>query len=1226
MATPQVIRRAIDNLTDRNSLVNELLVNTLEWPVTEDAQEEALDGVVWELRTPRGGDAAWGICLLQLAPNDDWRTRLCQVLRGLVADHRRHPHLTQWREDFLFLCTTPDCHRFTFAHVRGDRLATFGWEKKDRCLRTVCEFHLPALSWPKDGGADAAAWRKAWARAFDKEPLTRDFLRRFGAALAAVKKDLQTYQGLGAAEAHRQAQQLLERLVVLSFMQRRDLGDLFAPAPLKVRSETVAFVFQELLDAFPFTAREDAPLDQDAAVGPEMLGKVFESIVLPAEPADRDAAAPHRRKATGSYYTPRPVVHFICREALRQCLGRQLPGGDWGRRLKELMEMDAAGGLPAAQVERLRELLTPEEGSLLRDRLRRLRCCDPAVGSGAFPVGLLHELVNLRRVAETAADGYVDPVRTHGNAWLGRLKRQIVRDCLFGVDLQQQAVEICRLRLRLSLLADGDPDPGIFTADLERNFRRGDSLLDPVFPELEGGFDLVVGNPPFVTARNPEQRERYRQRWPRVSSGHFQLLGPFLELSMGLLAPDGELGFIVSNAFARREFGQGLVENLLPTVGLHKVVDCSGLLFPGHGTPTCLLFARLEPPEDSQPVRVLAILPGGGDLRTPAEESPLWDAISRHHDEPGFEDRRVAVHDWERQRFLHWPMSFDFQADELRRRLESRGTRTLGELIAGTVGRVCFTGADDIFFVEEHLLRRLGLRKAGIARFAEGDRFRNWSHTETHCLCPYTQQGELIPAREAGAIRRYLKPWESFLRRRLSYGETQDERGRSWWEYSLVFSERLAGGRAVSLCEIATHLHAEVVRKPFIANRANPIFVLAGTPTEQDYDLVAGLLNSSAALFWLKQVCYNKGAGEDEERDRFEYAGGKVEKLPVSAEIGDALLGRGLGVIARRLRELSAACRRRGTELAGLTLRKLFEKEGEAYQQWRSELVGYSPPPPVAGKPFATAHELRANFRAVVGRREQLRRELIARQEEMDWLVYAAFGLVDDPGTPPADADLALGREERPFCLWVAADGVLDRAAALIPRAWSAARQALWRKRLEILHTNEMVRRIEQPVYKRRWDEQWKCGSAWQCGPPAYDAEFLEAFAWWLAEKAEWWLEHRRKNNAASLAEWTAALWGDPRVRAAWAVAAATVLRVVDFATFFREIVKGQSVPAGLPFGTSWAEVEAGRSVPRSAKALRGKLNVPRERFWVTADGRYRPARPAAELRRRSGPSRNPGS
>ena len=97
---------------------------------------------------------------------------------------------------------------------------------------------------------------------------------------------------------------------------------------MRIRNATFADVFEHLLEAFNFTAHEDTPVDQDVAVDPEMLGKVFESIVLHAEAADPDAVAPDKRKATGSYYTPRIVVHFICRESLCQYLLPRLPEGE----------------------------------------------------------------------------------------------------------------------------------------------------------------------------------------------------------------------------------------------------------------------------------------------------------------------------------------------------------------------------------------------------------------------------------------------------------------------------------------------------------------------------------------------------------------------------------------------------------------------------------------------------------------------------------------------------------------------------------------------------------------------------------------------------------------------------------------------------------------------------------------------------------------------------------
>lgn len=81
------------------------------------------------------------------------------------------------------------------------------------------------------------------------------------------------------------------------------------------------------------------------------------------------------------------------------------------------------------------------------------------------------------------------------------------------------------------------------------------------------------------------------ERWMTAIKG-FHLLVPFFERAFQILRPGGHLGFIVSNGFAKREFGEKLVEEFLPQHKLEEVVDCSGLTFPGHGTPTCIMFGR----------------------------------------------------------------------------------------------------------------------------------------------------------------------------------------------------------------------------------------------------------------------------------------------------------------------------------------------------------------------------------------------------------------------------------------------------------------------------------------------------------------------------------------------------------------------------------------------------------------------------------------------------------
>ncbi|MHB8523140.1 MAG: Eco57I restriction-modification methylase domain-containing protein [Limisphaerales bacterium] len=1395
----------------------------------------------------------------------------------------------------VFLTKRPD-YRFTFAAretalddsgqlVRSEtspRRYTYLLGPNESCRTAAERFDLLARTGDLATIADVRA-------AFDKEPLTREFFKRFEKAIEAVKTDLERHQALPSAQAYSRAQLLLERLLFLYFVQNRGWlnqqrnylldnfkshrvipdefsyyadfldrvlftlstppdfkgpgagvrlqglpflngglfdDDEFAQTherkkdnpPLHVRNATFAAVFESLLEAFNFTAHEDTPLDQDVAVDPEMLGKVFESIVLHAEAADPDAVAPDKRKATGSYYTSRIVVHFICRESLCQYLLPRLTAGkDWNRRLRALLEIPASDGLGTEDLALLKTLLTPAEGRQILDLIRGLKCLDPSVGSGAFPVGLLHELVNLRRLCEAAALGYVDPVRKHGNQWVHEQKAEIVENCLYGVDLQQQAIEICRLRLWLSLVVDYDLGCDPFTADeksfraairdisqlpnLEMNFRRGDSLLDMISgvhirvnsdlltgrsdevreiqklahelhtaksaekkkklrleilrrrfelsqrvladekkllrasqqvgdlfggdegtdaekrrraeaeieqldkalaklvadrKELEklatkpmaadfyrelrklegadfdspfnfvwridyaeiftgkhsvstlagdlnlgdeltsaprpGGFDLIVGNPPFVTARNPVKRELYRAKWMRVCHMKFLLVCPFFDLSFGLLKPDGQLGFIVSNAFAKREFGQPLIEDFFPTVDLQKVVDCSGLLFPGHGTPTCIVFGAQRKPDDKKPIRVAATLPGGGDLRAQPEESPLWHALAAQHDNPGFSNKQVVVSDRSRKEMAKHPWAFDSTTSATTAVLEKGDRTPLIDVLADEVGVCTMTNADDIFFATDDSSRRNNLPPSRLPFYHQGEELKNWEAEAPYRIAlPYEADCQPTPEQKLEAsFRNYLRPFKRILEDRHTFANlTFKQAGRTWYEFERMNANKYSTPKFITFAHIATHNHFAFVSDKRVFGRHAQVIKLPAAATDNEHHLLTGFLNSATVLFWFKQACFNKGAGEDEHRDRFEYSGTKVQQLPMPAAVTDGLRGKP-GAPADRLTALSRACWERGRELPSLALRKLFEKPGEAYHAWNAALPGHVPPHAQLPARFTTTEQLREAVTRALAVREKLRAEMIALQEEMDWLVYRAYALLP-ADHPSADLEseilsLKLAENERPFRLWAKDDGDFAKAVALIPAGWSKSRRALWETRLAAIRDNEHIRRIEAPVYKRRWDEQWKVSNQWLAGPAAYAQELVDAFRWWLAEKAEWYLEHKAKGGPLALDAWTAALASDVRVQAAWPVIADALNQVelwklesngkkstaspkpdassAAFTRFFRDTVNDETVPDGIPPAIPWEELEKKMKVPKQAKNVRGKLNVPRERFR-SRDGTY---------------------
>jgi len=259
---------------------------------------------------------------------------------------------------------------------------------------------------------------------------------------------------------------------------------------LKVCNSVFAHVFDELLEAYNFTVREDTPLNQDVAIDPEMLGKIFESLVLQIEQTDTSGKT--SRHDTGSHYTPRPIVHYLCRDGLRIWLEQAPPdparAQDWPDRLQKLLALDASDGVDPETMAVLESCLTPDEARVLLERLDNLRACDPAVGSGAFPVGLLYELVNLARLCETRLRGK-DPVADDPE-WLFITKSRFIQRVIYGVDIQERAVEICKLRLWLSLIVDHPLDVDVDKCSA-KDFRHALKKL-PALPNLD--FKIRVAN------------------------------------------------------------------------------------------------------------------------------------------------------------------------------------------------------------------------------------------------------------------------------------------------------------------------------------------------------------------------------------------------------------------------------------------------------------------------------------------------------------------------------------------------------------------------------------------------------------------------------------------------------------------------------------------------------------------------------------------------------------
>ncbi len=220
---------------------------------------------------------------------------------------------------------------------------------------------------------------------------------------------------------------------------------------LTAKSNGHARGFLDFLDAFNFTVYEDSPDDHTVAVDPEMLGHIFENLL-------------EDNKDKGAFYTPKEIVHYMCQESLTEYLCTTLQIKD------EVAEREAVNHLLKNKV--VDEILKPEIAELEK-ALDNVKICDPAIGSGAFPMGLLQEIFSIKELIAYETGKEWKPAET---------KLNIIQNSIYGVDIEKGAVDIARLRFWLSLVVDEEKPKAL--PNLDYKIVVGDSLISKFDGEI----------------------------------------------------------------------------------------------------------------------------------------------------------------------------------------------------------------------------------------------------------------------------------------------------------------------------------------------------------------------------------------------------------------------------------------------------------------------------------------------------------------------------------------------------------------------------------------------------------------------------------------------------------------------------------------------------------------------------------------------------------------------
>jgi hypothetical protein len=682
--------------------------------------------------------------------------------------------------------------------------------------------------------------------------------------------------------------------------------------------------------------------------------------------------------------------------------------------------------------------------------LDKVRLIDPACGSGHFLLGAFARLLDHWTRREPATP-----------------RRELVRRALaavHGVDLNPYAVAIARFRLLLAAWQACGITSLANAPDFRLNLACGDSLLhgstravqgalgfaglhhhyQPEDPEeLErllrpGTYHAVVANPPYITPKDRGLNEKYRERY---SACHmkYSLAVPFMQRVFDLACEGGFTGQITGNAFMKREFGKKLITEFFPTVDLTHVIDTSLAFIPAHGIPTVILFGRNREPVASTLRAVMGIKREDEEPAEPAK-GMVWSAIVDQIGKPGSRGAFVSVADSPRENFHRHPWSIGGGgAAELKDQLDETADQVLADIVE-CIGFSCILGEDDAFGspFSTQRMRRLPNHLRRIV--VEGDQVRDWSVCpESAALFPYNQQIELCPEREVSS---WLWPLRVYLQHRKDFSKrTYAECGRPYWEYHQIPVDRNRTPLSLVFTEVSTHNHFVLDRGIKVFKQTAPVIKLPGTASEDDHLALLGLLNSSVACFWLRQVCHDKGGGgigggiaaETWERF-FAFNGTKVGRFPLPNE-RPLSLARKLDALARDFADQTPA-------------RVLARWDGTA--------------------------SLAALLDAAHIASMKLRGRMIALQEEIDWQCYRLYGLTDEDLSGPSAGELALGRRAFEIVLgrkmrdgdlqttWFARHGSTPTTETDDP---------LTLRRIAAIESNPQIALIEQPEYKRRWSD-----------------------------------------------------------------------------------------------------------------------------------------------------------
>jgi type I restriction-modification system DNA methylase subunit len=646
-------------------------------------------------------------------------------------------------------------------------------------------------------------------------------------------------------------------------------GEIFKPNELlettRVDSEVLARIIERL---YP----PKSPYRFDV-IGVELLGSIYErylgKTIRPTGKTVRVEEKPEVRKAGGVYYTPKYIVDYIVKNAVGKTVEGKSP----------------------KQIEKIRIL-------------------DPACGSGSFLIGAFQYLIDyhVRYLTAHPREAHAHPLfpdlvhDTNGGHRLSvRLKAKILKNNLYGVDIDPQAVEITMMSLYLKAL-EGEksqlPPKQALLPELKYNIICGNSLIGPEisgqgtlfgdadterinafswetgFPKImkAGGFDALIGNPPYIRIQAmqewaPVEVEFYKRAYKSASAGNYDIYVVFVEKGLSLLREKGRLGFILPHKFFNAQYGQPLRSILAKDRHVRHIVHFGDQqVFEGATNYTCLLFLEKSGVASCDFVRIddlnsWRLGANGAAAKIPA--SSLTDA--------------------------EWNFTVGEEAT-LFKRLQQMPVR-LGAVVE-RIGQGIRTSANEVYVLDliaagDRLVRarsgtlqgKVKLERSAVARFLQGREIKPYSILASGkiVIVPYRIENgsaHLIPAPELE--KKMPRAW-AYLRANKKRLEAREEgrfRGPEWYMFGRQQNIDLMLLPKILVPDIADRASFALDEQGEYAFTSGYGIILRSVVSESP-KYVLGLLNSRLLDWYLKRISTTMRGGF------FRYFTQFVEKLPI---------------------------------------------------------------------------------------------------------------------------------------------------------------------------------------------------------------------------------------------------------------------------------------------------------------------------------------------------------